>query len=83
MIAALPLEELAEILDKKMQTGEFFKTLITAIHHPVLKVNIQLLLILCIYFRVNSCDQCIIPSHRTWWTRCKPGQNTLKCARFY
>ena len=36
-----------------------------------------------IYFSVNFCDGYITPSHRRWWTLCKPGQNTLKCSRFY
>jgi len=41
VIAALPLEDFAALLDKKMETGEFFKTLVTAIHFPVFRVNIR------------------------------------------
>jgi hypothetical protein len=50
----------------------------------------QLLLMLCAYFCVNSCDECITPSHRKWWTLwrkwwtlCAAGQNTKKCSWFY
>jgi hypothetical protein len=43
----------------------------------------QLLLILCPYFCVNSGDECITPSHRTWWTLCEPCQNTRNCSRSY
>jgi hypothetical protein len=34
------------------------------------------------YFCVNSCDECITPSHRTW-TLCEPCQNTRNCSRTY
>ena len=43
----------------------------------------QLLLILCAQLCVISYDECITPSHRTWWTMCNPGQNTMNFARFY
>ena len=36
----------------------------------------QLLLMLCAYFSVNCCDECITPSHRTWCPLCEPCQNT-------
>jgi hypothetical protein len=51
--------------------------------YPLCLLECQLLLILCAYFCVNSCDECITPSHRTWQTVCNPGQNTKKFARFY
>jgi len=43
----------------------------------------QLLLKLCVYFCVNSSDECITPSHRKWWKPCKPCQNMRNCSRPY
>ena len=52
--------------------------------HPLCLLKFwQLRLMLCAYFCVNSCDDCITPSHRTWWTLCEPCQNTRNCTRSY
>ena len=50
VIAVLPLEDLTAFLDKKMETGEFFKTLLTAIRPPEFTVNIH-----CVYLNVSCC----------------------------
>jgi hypothetical protein len=42
--AVLPLDEWAALLDKKLETGEFFKTIATTIRSPVLVVSIH-----CVY----------------------------------
>ena len=41
----------------------------------------QLQFMLYAYFCVNSCYECITPSHRTWWTLCEPCQNTRNWSR--
>jgi hypothetical protein len=41
VVAVLPLDDWMTFLDKKMETKEFFKTLVTAIHSPVFMVNIH------------------------------------------
>jgi len=38
---------------------------------------------LCAFFSVNSCDECITTSHRILWTVCEPGQNIRNCSRVY
>jgi len=50
VIAVLPLYDLADFVDKKMQTGEFFKTLLTAIRSVDVMVNIH-----CVYLNVSCC----------------------------
>jgi hypothetical protein len=40
-VAVLPLDDWVAFLDKKMETKEFFKTLVAAIHSPVFMVNIH------------------------------------------
>jgi hypothetical protein len=42
--AVLPLDDWAALLDKKLETGEFFKTIAKAIRSPVLVVSIH-----CVY----------------------------------
>ena len=54
VIAALPLEDLAPLLDKELKTGEFFETLITVIPFPVFRVNIH-----SVYMHV-SCFLCYV-----------------------
>ena len=36
VVAVLPLDDWTALFEKKMETKEFFKTLVTAIHSPVL-----------------------------------------------
>ena len=50
MIAVLPLDDLTPFVGKKMEIREHFKTLVTAIHSPVLKVNDH-----CVYLIVSCC----------------------------
>jgi hypothetical protein len=90
VVAVLPINELKTLFDKKMKTSKDFRTMVTAIHSPDFAViniccsfSCQLLLMLCAFFCVNSCDECITPSHRIWWKLCKPGQNTRNCLRVY
>ena len=64
VIAVLPLEDFAALLDKKMETGEFFKTLVTAIHFPVFRVNIH-----SVYMHV-SCFLCYV--HNSVWPHINP-----------
>jgi len=64
VIAALPLEDLAALLDKKMETGEFFKTLVQAIHFPVFWVNIHF-----VYLNVSCC---LCYAHISVWPPINP-----------
>ena len=50
VIAVLPLEDLTAFLDKKMETGESFKTLLKVIRPLKLMVNIH-----CVYVNVRFC----------------------------
>jgi hypothetical protein len=50
VIAVLPFDELATFLDEKMETGEFFKNLLTAIRSLDVMVNIH-----CVYLNVSCC----------------------------
>jgi hypothetical protein len=50
VISVLPLDDLAAFLDKKMETGEFFKNLLTAIRSLDIMVNIQY-----VYLNVSCC----------------------------
>jgi hypothetical protein len=72
MIALLPLYDLKTLFDVKMETREYFKKVVTTIHSHLFLVSIH-----CVYLNfdgcclcyahtcVNSCDECITPSHRT------------------
>jgi hypothetical protein len=50
VIAVIPLNDLAVFLDKKMETGEFFKNLLSAIRSLDVMVNIH-----CVYLNVSCC----------------------------
>jgi len=50
VIAARPLEDFSAFLDNKMETGEFFKTLVRANYHRLFRVNIH-----CVYLNVRCC----------------------------
>jgi len=50
VVAVLPLDDWTALFEKKMETKEFFKTLVTAIHSPVFMVNIH-----CVYLNVSCC----------------------------
>ena len=54
VIAVLPLQDMTAFLDNKMETGEFFKTLLTAIRPPEFTVNIHCVLMLCTYLCMAS-----------------------------
>ena len=41
VIAVLPLDDMTVLLDKKLETREFFKTLLTVIRYPGIMVNIH------------------------------------------
>ena len=45
VIAVLPLHELKTLFEKKVETREYFKALVTVIHSPVFMVSIKCVLI--------------------------------------
>jgi len=55
VIALLPLDDLKELFDKKMETREYFKAVVTVMHSPVFMVSIQ-----CIYLPNVSCCLCYV-----------------------
>jgi len=50
VIAVLPLDDLKVLLEMKMETRVYIKTLVTAIRSPVLVVSIHF-----VYFYFDSC----------------------------
>jgi hypothetical protein len=55
VIAVLPLDDLKALFEKKMETREYFKTLLTAIHSPEFLVSIH-----CVYLTYVSCCLCYV-----------------------
>jgi len=53
VIAVLPLDELKALFEKKVETREYFKALVTVIHSPVFMVSIQ-----SVYLPNVSCCLC-------------------------
>jgi len=51
MKAKLPINELKVLLERKMETREYVKALVTAIRSPVIVVSIQ-----CVYLPFVSCQ---------------------------
>jgi len=49
--AVLPLDELKVLLEKKLETREYIKALVTVMHSPVIVVSIQ-----CVYLPFVSCQ---------------------------
>jgi len=49
-MAVIPLDDLAALLDKKLETRELFRSLLTAIRSLDVMVNIH-----CVYLNVSCC----------------------------
>ena len=55
VIAVLPLDDLKAFFYTKMETREYFKTLVTTLHTPVFVVSIH-----CVYVTFSSCCLCYV-----------------------
>jgi len=55
VIAELAVDDLKALFDMKMETREYFKTLVTALKTPVFVVSIH-----CVYLNFVSCCLCYV-----------------------
>ena len=55
VFAVLPIHDLKELFYMKMDTREYFKTVITNIHTPVFVVSIH-----CVYLNFVGCCLCCV-----------------------